>query len=307
MKNLDKNSSNLNINLAKILNKNSHKNSANLSEISRSNLSKNSSKTSKLKRQINIVVPIASSSFFYKENEFLFPKIFTEILGQTMLEIFVKNITQIKNSKLIFILKTSEIKRYFLDETIKLLVPNSQIIALDNETAGMAISALFAVDFINDENELIICNCDQILDCDLNEIIAYFRGFDSGVITFKSLSPRYSFVRVNDENLVLQSYEKKPVSKHAIAGFYYFKKGFDFVNACEKMILKNTQTDGKFYISPCLNELILQNKKVVNFSIENEKYHTFYSPSKVAEFETKFREKFEKNPLQTSLLSFYLA
>lgn len=298
--NLDENlGGNSSVNLAKNLKRNldinlAENSSVNSKRNSSVNLSKNKSVNLNSKNPINIVIPIAASSFFYKENELLFPKIFTEICGQTMLEIFTQNITQIKNSRLIFIIKTSEVKRYFLDETIKLLAPNSQIISLDNETAGMAISALFAVDFVDNENELIICNLDQILDLDLNTAIAYFRDFDAGVISFDSLSPRYSFVRVNEQNLVLQSYEKKPISHHAIAGFYYFKQGSFFINACEKMILKDTQTDGKFYISPCLNELILQNKKVANFSIKKENYHTFYAPSKIAEFE-RVRGEFEKN------------
>ena len=235
--------------------------------------------------EITVIVPLAGSSFFFKENELVFPKILTEICGVTMLERFISNLAQI-NPRFVFVLKKEQIKKYVLDEAIKILAPNSTILALEDETQGMALSALYAIDFL--EGEIIICNLDQIINANLNKIIKSFRKFDAGVITFESLHPRYSFVISDENNLLLQAFEKKPVSKRAIAGFYYFKRGSDFVQACESMVAKDNHIDGKFYIAPCLNEMILKNLKILAYEIEPFQYHTFYSPAKIAEFEAIF-------------------
>lgn len=236
---------------------------------------------------MNIVVPIASKSAFFKDG--LFPKILTEICGKTMLEHFVANLVCFKEANFIFILQKQEVQRYFLDESIKLLLPKSEIIVLEKESLGMACSALFSIDFIDNDEELIICNSDQIFECDLSKIVTKLKEFDAGVISFESFHPRYAFAK-DEEGLIVEVAEKKPISKNAIAGFYYFKKGSDFIKACEKMIEKDSNYEGHYYIAPCLNELILQNKQIYNYKIAKNEYFTFYSPEKIKEFERLHNE-----------------
>jgi len=231
----------------------------------------------------NIVIPLAGDSKFFSE-DLIFPKILTEIRGKTMLEHFIANISCIKNSRLIFIIKKQD-QKYYLEESIKLLNKESIVISLQKQTKGMACSSMFAIDYINNDDELIICNGDQIFELDLSEVVKHFRAYDGGVISFESFHPRFAFVLSDEKDEVIEASEKKPISKNAIAGFYYFKRGKDFIRSCEKMIEKDAQIDGSFFIAPCLNELILENKIIKNFSIEKSKYHTFYSPAKIEQYE----------------------
>ena len=91
--------------------------------------------------------------------------------------------------------------------------------------------------------------------------------------------------RLNEKNKVTETAEKRPISKSAIAGFYFFKRGSDFINASSKMIKKDANLNGLYFISPSLNELVLENKLIDIYKIDNEKYHTFYTPSKIKEYE----------------------
>ena len=111
---------------------------------------------------------------------------------------------------------------------------------------------------------------------------------DAGVITFPNIHPRWSYARcMGDE--VLEVAEKRPLSKDAIAGFYYFKKGSDFVEAAKNALFKQNHLEGKYYISAAVNELILLGKKVGRFEIEKEQYKSFYSPAKIKEYEDSLK------------------
>ncbi len=92
-------------------------------------------------------------------------------------------------------------------------------------------------------------------------------------------------MKCDERNLVLEAFEKRPMSKNAVAGFYYFKKGRFFVEAAKRTIRKDMSLNGKFFIAPLLNELILQNKKILNNKIDKNAYHTFYSKEKINEYE----------------------
>lgn len=84
---------------------------------------------------------------------------------------------------------------------------------------------------------------------------------------------------------MVEAAEKRPVSKHALAGFYYFKHGCDFIDAAKKTIKKGCAYDGRYYLSASINEMILMNKKVNYYQISNSQYHSFYSPEKVHVYE----------------------
>lgn len=236
---------------------------------------------------INILIPLAGKNQFFSENEYPFPKPLIEFNGKTMIEHIIDNFNSIKKEKqFIFIVNSEDCKKYHLDNVLNILTNHTcKIIKLDNETKGAACSAMMAVEYIDNDKSIIISNADQLFDICLDEVINSFSNSDAGVITFESIHPRWSYVRLNETNFVTETAEKRPISKNAIAGFYYFKKGSDFISSSSRMIKKDASLNGLYYISPVLNEMVLDNKTINIFKIENSKYHTFYTPQKIKEYE----------------------
>lgn len=236
---------------------------------------------------INILIPLAGSNQFFNESEYPYPKPLIEINNRTIIEHVINNYNSIKEEKqFIFILNTEDCKKYHLDNVLNLLTDNKcKIIKIDNETKGAACSAMMAIEYINNDEALIIANSDQLFDDNLDELISTFKDYDGGVISFESIHPRWSYVRIDDSNNIIETAEKRPLSKHAIAGLFYFAKGKDFIKSSMNMIKKDANVNGLYYISPTLNEMVLQNKKLTIKVIEKDKYHTFYTPQKIQEYE----------------------
>ena len=82
----------------------------------------------------------------------------------------------------------------------------------------------------------------------------------------------------------LFSYQN-PISKNAIAGFYYFKSFNSFIENAFKTILDDDQLEGKFYISSVLNQLILSGLSVSSSDIPASNYLSLYSKQKIKEFD----------------------
>ncbi|HEG5396491.1 TPA: glycosyltransferase family 2 protein [Campylobacter coli] len=236
---------------------------------------------------IDIVVPLAGKSSFFSEDKDGFPKPFIEICGKTMLEHFVKNYDNIREKRFVFILKQDDVRKYHLDDAINVLTGGkSKIIVLKNETEGMLCSLLMAIDDIQKENSVLVVNMDQIFEYDLNKMLFNFAQCDAGVLSFESIHPRWAYVKCDKSNgLVLESFEKKPISKNAIAGFYYFRNSDLLFDAAKNVIKKEVNYMGKYFIASTLNELILKNKRVINVTIDSSRYFTFYSHVKINEYE----------------------
>ncbi len=239
---------------------------------------------------INILIPLGGKSAFFDNEEYPFPKPLIEINGKLMIELLIDSFSNIEEEyKFIFIVQQEDCRKYHLDNTLKLLTNDKcEIVILDNLTKGAACSALMAIDHIDTHDKLIISNGDQVIDSDMNHILGFMEGkkSDAGVVCFESVHPKWSYVRLDENDCIVETAEKRPISKNAIAGFYYFRHGIDFVKSAMKSIEKDSSVDGFYYIAPTLNEMVLENKKLDIYKIENHRYHSFYSPQKIKEYET---------------------
>jgi dTDP-glucose pyrophosphorylase len=152
---------------------------------------------------------------------------------------------------------------------------------------------LLAIEFIDNDDELLIANADQILAFDLSSILQRFRAraLDAGTVVFDSVHPRWSFVKTDADDMVIEAAEKRPISRDATAGVYYFRKGRFFVEAAKAMILKDASMNGGFFVCPSLNELILGQKRVGVERIKREEYISLATPQAVEDYEQYLKAK----------------
>lgn len=215
-----------------------------------------------------------------------------------MIQYVISYLNQIKReTRYIFVVNRADCRKFHLDNTLRLLTNgNCQIVYQDGDAKGAVCSALLASEYINNDDPLIISNGDQYIEEDLNQVLDKFerKKVDAGLICFDSVHPKWSFVRIEGADQVVETAEKNPISRNAIAGFYYFRKGSDFIHAAMSTISKDSQVNGLYFIAPTYNELVLEGKSVQMHKIDNAQYHSFYSLQKIQEFE-KDRPKF--NPL----------
>ena len=160
---------------------------------------------------LKIIIPLAGTSELFSKAGFFYPKPLIEINGKLMIELVIEktNVISIPH-QLIFILKEEDVTKFHLDNTLKLLSSNCEIIKLKNDTKGALCSILMASDKIDSQDSLLILNGDQIIDSDFGQIINYFKENEAhvGIITFHSVHPRWSFAKI-ENNLVVQTAEKK--------------------------------------------------------------------------------------------------
>jgi dTDP-glucose pyrophosphorylase len=238
---------------------------------------------------LKIIIPLAGSSELFQKAGFSYPKPLIDIKGKPMIEWVIESIKSISiSAQIIFIIKEEDSRTYHLDNTLKLLDSNCEVLKLKNNTKGGLCSVLMSIDVIEDEDSLLILNSDQIIDENLSLIHDFWvkKKSDVGLVTFKSVHPRWSYA-LSELDDIIQTAEKNPISNQAIAGYYYFNSAKLFFDCAFQTILNDVQKDGMFYISPVINEFILRNKKVHYYPIANEQYHSFYSPKLVTEFESK--------------------
>jgi len=240
---------------------------------------------------LNILIPLGAHSPFFEGAEYPYPKPLVEIGGKLMIQHVIENLQQIEEKKrFIFVLREEDCHRFHLDSTVRLLAgPDAVVIRLQHETKGAVCSVMLAVDYITPDAPLLISNGDQLFDVNPGVFIERFRAAkaDAGCIYFDSVHPRWSYVRLEGADQIVEAAEKRPISRHAIAGLYYFALGADFMESAKRTILKDASINGQYFIAPVFNELVLANRILKAFPIANNAYHTFYSPQRIEEYESR--------------------
>lgn len=232
---------------------------------------------------IRIVVPMGGEGRRFAEAGHSFPKPLVEIRGKPMIEIVAQNLTPAETHQFIFICRQDHIQKFALADVLRLVAPGCHIVPLRSPTAGALCSVLLAMDQLDNEDELLIANADQYIAGGVDHFLRSVRdrSADGAVMTFPSTHPKWSFVKVEDERVVSVA-EKRPISRDATAGLYYFRHGRDFLSAAQRMLMKNATVGGEFYVAPVFNELILMGKVVVPYRILREAMFGLGTPEDVA-------------------------
>lgn len=240
---------------------------------------------------MNILI-LAAGNPEFDTGDGQYPLCLTELDGTPLIERIVTLCQQLPVTRMIFALRKEDVNRYHLDNVVDLLYPGAITLKVQGNTPGAACTALLATGHIRGEEELLIISANELIDADFAEIVAGFRSrqLDVGTVTFPSMHPRYSYVRVDDQGLVVEATEKNPISRHATAGFYWFAKGNDFIDGAKNMIRKDAQVNGIFYICPAFNELVLAQKRIGIHAIEAKKYHPFKTERQLHKYEVSFEQ-----------------
>jgi HAD superfamily hydrolase (TIGR01509 family) len=219
--------------------------------------------------KLNIVIPMAGAASRFEKAGYTFPKPLIDVNGEPMIKRIVDNINI--DANYIFIVQQKHYEDFNLKYLLNLIAPNCKIICVDHITEGAACTVLLTKDLINTNDPLLIANSDQYIDWNSNDFMYTMENssLDGCILTFESTHPKWSFVKLDEHNLVNEVAEKKPISNIATVGIYYWNKGKDFVRYAQQMIEKNIRINNEFYVCPVFNEAIQDNKKIRTYHIKN--------------------------------------
>lgn len=226
---------------------------------------------------LNIVVPMAGRGSRFAAVGWDIPKPLIPVHGRAMIEVVVNNLRPSRDHRFVFICQRTHILDYRLPALLERVAPNCSVIPVDGVTAGPACSVLLAVDQIDNDDPLMIANCDQWIDCDIDEYLSYApSAANSGLImTMTAQSPKWSFIRRDADHRVVEVVEKQVVSNEATTGVYHFARGKDFVSAAAEMIRRDERVNGEFYVAPVYNRLLARSGLIRTFCVGTDENGMF--------------------------------
>ncbi len=219
-------------------------------------------------KRVNIVIPMAGRGKRFLDAGYRTPKPLLEIEGKTMIE-YVIDSMRFPGARFIFIIREDHVRDYQINQLLKRIVPDSEIVVIDRITEGAICTVLLAQHLFENDEEVIIKDSDQILNWIPEHFLDFMRrnNADGGIQTIHTDNPGYSFAKVKEHPKVSQTAEKVMISNHGATGCYYFAKGSELIKYANQMINKNIQTNNEFYVCPVYNQYIEDGKHIVHYPV----------------------------------------
>lgn len=218
--------------------------------------------------KVNIVIPMAGKGQRFVDAGFTVPKPLLDIDGKLIVKYVIETM-RAPNAQFIFILRQDHCDEHDLDKKLLEIEPSAKIVKINELTEGSICTVLLAKEHFNDDNPVIIKDCDQII----NWIPEHFFDFvernkaDGAVVTIHTDSKNYSFSKLDSKGRVIETAEKVPISNYGHTGIYYFSKGSDLIKYAQEMIEKNLRVNNEFYTAPVYNQLIQDGKLILHYPV----------------------------------------
>lgn len=222
-----------------------------------------------------------------------YPVYMAETSKEIVIEKQISNYKKMGPEKMVFCVRKNDIKKFNVVNVIRQSIEKFTCVEICGSTAGSICTALLAAEHIDNDSELVLVAIDELIEADPVQILDEFRtkNCDAGVVSFHSVHPRYSFARLDGAGNVCEVAEKNPISKNALASFYYFREGRDFIECAKNVVRKDSRTNNAFYISQAVNEMILHQKMVGIHHIPNNDFYPLKTASQIAQYMMEYQRR----------------
>lgn len=218
---------------------------------------------------LNVVVPMAGRGSRFADVGFELPKPLIEVHGRPMIQLVVENLRPVREHRFVFLCLAEHLDRYGLRERLEDIAPGCEIVLVDRVTEGAACTVLLARDIIDSDDAMMVANSDQWVDVEIDEYLSLGDepNVDGLIMTMWADHPKWSYVRLDYDDRIVEVVEKEVVSNEATVGVYNFARGRDFVEGADEMVRRDLRVGGEFYVAPVYNQLIERGAHLRYFNV----------------------------------------
>ena len=235
-------------------------------------------------------MPMAGEGSRFAKAGWTTPKPLIELNGQPLFKHAINSVSadsfQMKYS---FIVRQEHIDKYAIDKGIKAFLPDANVFSVMKTTRGAVETCLMAESTIDDEDAVIVMDCDlefrskKFIEI-IGEILSQSADEANGgaLVSFESDLPKYSYAEVGEDGLVKRTAEKEVISNHALCGAYFFSTGKRFKEIAHHLLNEPDFKKTEYYVSLLYNYMLAEGEKVQLAPMEE--YYSYGTPEELQQY-----------------------
>lgn len=232
---------------------------------------------------LHLIMPMGGGGTRFGDEGFSVPKPLIELQGKPFFFWAAQSVLKFVDvADIIFVVLQEHIDRFKINKKILEFYPEARIQVIPHILNGAVLTCSEGIKLVEDNEPILFNDCDHSFIC--KEFYEYCNNsfsehIDGALLTFKSNSSSYSYVRFDENRNVVGTVEKVVASDEAICGAYYFRNKGIFQNAVEIYLKKCAYKE--YFISGVYNELVVLGKNLGTFRVDE--HISFGTPKEYAE------------------------
>jgi NDP-sugar pyrophosphorylase family protein len=243
---------------------------------------------------MKVIIPMAGTGNRFVEKGYDQPKPLIKVNNKRIIEYILELFSE--QDEIIFICNDIHLKNTQMRDVLSTLRPDSKIVSIPQHKKGPVFTVKPHFDLINDDEEILICYCDNPFIWNRNDFTNHVKNnnYDGCIITHSGVHPhtlnstKMAFLKVENDILIeikeKECYTDNPLNEHASTGAYYFKRGDQMKKYFDQLIEKDINYNGEYYVTLVYNLLVNDGLKVGFY--DTEFVTVFGTPEEVESFES---------------------
>ncbi len=235
---------------------------------------------------LTIIILMAGAGMRFSRQGYTLPKPFIDVSGKMMIERVLDGL-KFQDARYILIIRNEFKLKYGRQLGSIQKKYGVEFIEVKQLTQGAACTALAAHEIIQSCNNIVFVDSDNIFSNNAFKSFIYDavnRQLDGSLLTFDSNEKCFSYVELDKFRRAVRTKEKCNISNHAIAGAYFFKKGYYFINAAIEMIIYGIKDNNEYYMSQVYNFCIDKGLNIGLFNINKNDFHCLGTPERLENY-----------------------
>jgi NDP-sugar pyrophosphorylase family protein len=215
----------------------------------------------------HIVIPMSGTGERFKKAGYSKPKPLIDVDGAPIIKYVVSMFSP--DDRYTFICNSDHLANTELASVLREIAPAGEIISIAPHKKGPVYAVSQCFDRIGDEEEVIVNYCDFYSYWHYDDFLSTTRkrGAAGSVPSYRGFHPHmlgtdnYAFIKSTPDLELLAIQEKKPftddrMSEFASNGTYYFSRGQYVKKYFARLMERDIQVNGEFYVSMIYNLMV---------------------------------------------------
>lgn len=239
---------------------------------------------------MNIIIPLGGKGERFRKEGYTDPKPLIKVFGKEILFHVIDNLNICKNDK-IFIIYNIELDNDNFSEIITTKYPEIKLIKLMRDTKGAAETVYIGLSEIiknySCAKKTLLIDGDTFYT---SNIIDKFRSIDNNAVFYTintNPNPIFSYIVMNEFDIITEIKEKKKISDNANTGAYAFCDIMQLYNYSKYVVDNDIRFNNECYTSCIIDEMIKQKELFNGIKLEDDDVCVLGTPLQVRDFERK--------------------
>jgi len=232
---------------------------------------------------MNIIIPIGGKGERFLKNGYTEPKPLINILGKPMIYHVLDNLKITSDNDKIFIIYFNIDDNIFKNVILE-KYPFIHFIKIDFQTKGASetiYEGLKQIKYLTPNKKTMLFDCDTFYT---EDVISMYRDIEENAVFYtinEETNPIYSYIKMDDNNIIRNIAEKIKISNNANTGVYCFKD-IDMLFNYSKFVVENNITfNNECYTSCIIDQMIKQESIFIGIQLNNNFVFNLGTPEQV--------------------------